>query len=142
MEKYSFGVNEKSSSQMYITMKYPVKFKILRPGLSEDANSASLQSVEDNKVVVSQKNLLELKEIQPSEDFKRAATFKIISDKFFSVSNIYHPLPTYKSLSIIMLLRLSYPQLIHISNRAMLRLSQLVSRDITFATRVTVLKFI
>lgn len=78
-----------SSSEMYITNKHAVLFQLIRPGLSEDIDSASIQSIEDKRVVVNENNLLELKEIEPSNDFKRAASFKIIPNKFLDVSLLY-----------------------------------------------------
>ena len=78
-----------SSSDMYITNEHAVTFEIIRPGLSGDMNSASIQAIDDKRVAANENSLLELKEIEPSKDFKRAASFKIIQNKFLDVSSLY-----------------------------------------------------
>ena len=91
--EHFFGITANSESSMYITTDTlwdtVHTFYIIRPGLTGDPETASLKSMENGKYAVNQNKLLRLKEIDQSVDFKRAATFKIIQDKFVSVSIVY-----------------------------------------------------
>ena len=91
--EHFFGISEHSESSMYIvtnvTQDRVHTFYIIRPGLTGDPETVSLKSMENEKYAVNQNKLVRLKENDQSVDFKRAATFKIIQDKFVSVSIIY-----------------------------------------------------
>ena len=90
---YSFGVRRESISDLYITTGHVISFDKLTPGLTGNPESVSFRSIEDGKYIVNQDTLLRLKEFKHNEDFKKAASFNIIHDKFFAVSILYQILP-------------------------------------------------
>ena len=61
-------------------------FYVESPGLTTDPEFVSFRSSEDAKYLVNSNLLLELKEFEDSDEFRKAASFRIIQDKFFEVS--------------------------------------------------------
>ena len=80
--------------RMYTTKKDVdiISFKITSPGLSGEADTISLQSIEDGRfvTVATRDGVLELKnmgDLSGGEDhFKKAASFRTFEDKFFQVT--------------------------------------------------------
>ena len=96
---YRFGLRDESQTELYITNENVLSFYEIHPGLQPDnIHSASFQSVKDGKYIINQNSLLELKTVEESEDFKKAATFEIVPDKFISVS-----IPQLQTISILTL---------------------------------------
>ena len=82
------------NDNIYITKKDidVISFKITSPGLSGEADTISLQSIEDGRfvTVATRDGVLELKnmgDLSGGEDhFKKAASFRAFEDKFFQVT--------------------------------------------------------
>ena len=78
-----------TSKELYITKENILSFYEIRPGLQpDDSSSASFQSVKDGKYIVNENSLLEVKQNEESDEFKKAATFKIVPDKFIKVCKL------------------------------------------------------
>ena len=63
-----------------------MSFNTINPGLSGDPDSSSFQSNQDGKYMFNQDTILQLKQNEESEEYKKAASFKVIPNKFFDVS--------------------------------------------------------
>ena len=80
--------------KMYTTKKDVdiISFKITSPGLSGEANTISLQSIDDGRYVTveTRDRNLELRKMGELSEgevyFKKAASFRNVPDKFFEVT--------------------------------------------------------
>ena len=85
---HSFGIGD-NTNELYIFADKKLAFHVEVPGLSGDSDSVSFKSIENGTYFYNDNGLLNLKSIEQSVDFKKAATFKIEHDKFFDVSNVF-----------------------------------------------------
>ena len=87
---YRFGIHhEESLTELYIVNEHIVAFTEIRPGLTGDPDTVSMQSTEDGKYMYNDNTFLVLTDFEEGSEFANSATFKIYPDKFFGVSTLH-----------------------------------------------------